>query len=50
MLKFGNCLQKSEKNSIWLATIDDLEFPYFYPHFPAFTGSAINNFQKIPKI
>ena len=27
-----------------------LEFPYFYPHFPAFTGSAINNFQKMPKI
>lgn len=24
MLKFGNCLQKSEKNSIWLATIDDI--------------------------
>ena len=27
-----------------------LEFPYFYPHSSAFTGSAINNFQKIPKI
>ena len=27
-----------------------LEFPYFYPHFSAFTGSAINNFQKITKI
>ena len=27
-----------------------LEFPYFYPHFSAFTGSAINNFQKMPKI
>ena len=26
-----------------------LEFPYFYPHSPAFTGSAINNFQKMPK-
>ena len=29
---------------------DLLEFPYFYPHFSAFTGSAINNFQKITKI
>ena len=28
----------------------NLEFPYFYPHFSAFTGSAINNFQKITKI
>ena len=27
-----------------------LEFPYFYAHSPAFTGSAINNFQKMPKI
>lgn len=30
--------------------IPKLEFPYFYPHFSAFTGSAINNFQKITKI
>ena len=30
--------------------IEHLEFPYFYPHSSAFTGSAINNFQKIPKI
>ena len=29
---------------------NSLEFPYFYPHFSAFTGSAINNFQKITKI
>ena len=30
--------------------LDYLEFPYFYLHSSAFTGSAINNFQKIPKI
>ena len=30
--------------------VNELEFPYFYPHFSAFTGSAINNFQKITKI
>ena len=29
--------------------LEELEFPYFYPHSPAFTGSAINNFQKMPK-
>ena len=32
------------------AILSVLEFPYFYPHFSAFTGSAINNFQKITKI
>ena len=26
-----------------------LEFPYFYPHSPAFTGFAINNFKKCQK-
>lgn len=52
-------LPKKERNkNVYIVSSDTLienpliklEFPYFYPHFSAFTGSAINNFQKITKI
>ena len=42
-------LKHYEGYIIKLSTRKLLEFPYFYPHSPAFTGSAINNFQKMPK-
>jgi len=42
--------QMLSQGNILNTTLKDLEFPYFYAHSPAFTGSAINNFQKMPKI
>ena len=42
-IKISQALGEMQENYL-------LEFPYFYPHFSAFTGSAINNFQKITKI